>query len=476
MISTIIAALAALSLEEVSTALSPDDAREDLQTLYAGLAEAEADLFAQTPRTVFETRFSELRDRYDAPVPIDQLHADLQAFAALARHAHTRIEGLNPGWTAYQAENGPVFPLEMRIEDGEVIVAASAADDIRPGDRILALNGDTNPLWLERITRHVSAETIDLAYAMIAGGDPYFVWLGLGPHHQFDITVERAGETHDLTVPAVALDAWYERETGDAGFSLTGREARTISDTITYLRPGDFYNIEAETAEAVYDPLALAAYTDWVDDIFLDAIETGATDLILDLRDNGGGDVSWSNPVVAWFADRPFNFASDFRIRVSEQTTASNQARLDTYPPGEGGASATMAELFEQAPIGDIVSFRMPDADPRPGPRFEGRVHVLVNRNSFSNAVTTAALIQDYGFGCICGEPTRDMATTYGAMEHFTLPNSGFRVGYPKAHIIRPNGDEEPHPLTPDVILPVPVLRGSEDVTLNALIAHIDAT
>ena len=106
--------------------------------------------------------------------------------------------------------------------------------------------------------------------------------------------------------------------------------------------------------------------------------------------------------------------------------------------------------------------------------RFEGGVHVLVNRHSYSNAVTTAALIQDYGFGTIYGETTRDMATTFGAMEHFTLPHSGLVVGFPKARIIRPNGEVVPHPLTPDVMLPAPAIRGERDVRLDLLVERIE--
>lgn len=89
--------------------------------------------------------------------------------------------------------------------------------------------------------------------------------------------------------------------------------------------------------------------------------------------------------------------------------------------------------------------------------------------------MTTAAIIQDYGFGTVYGEPTRDMATTYGAMEHFTLPHSGFLVGYPKAHIIRPNGNEDANPVVPDVSLPAPAIRGLQDLRLEALVDMINA-
>jgi len=59
-------------------------------------------------------------------------------------------------------------------------------------------------------------------------------------------------------------------------------------------------------------------------------------------------------------------------------------------------------------------------------------------------------------------------------MEHFTLPHSGFRIGYPKALIIRPNGDEHAHPLSPDVRLATPQVGDQGDVVLEAAVAHVE--
>jgi C-terminal processing protease CtpA/Prc len=119
--------------------------------------------------------------------------------------------------------------------------------------------------------------------------------------------------------------------------------------------------------------------------------------------------------------------------------------------------------------------FPIPEVEPRSRPKFEGEVYVLVNRYSFSNAVTTAALIQDYGFGVIMGEQTVDMATTYGAMERFTLPETGIVVAYPKALIVRPSGNDKAHPVSPDVELPSPTIRGATDVMLEAALGHIES-
>ncbi|GAB5453993.1 MAG: hypothetical protein Hens2KO_02220 [Henriciella sp.] len=58
-------------------------------------------------------------------------------------------------------------------------------------------------------------------------------------------------------------------------------------------------------------------------------------------------------------------------------------------------------------------------------------------------------------------------------MEHFTLPYSNFKVGYPKAHIIRPNGETRAHPVSPDVSIAIPLLRGEEDVMLSELVREL---
>jgi C-terminal processing protease CtpA/Prc len=106
-------------------------------------------------------------------------------------------------------------------------------------------------------------------------------------------------------------------------------------------------------------------------------------------------------------------------------------------------------------------------AAPRPGKRYSGRVFLLINRHSYSNTVTVAALAQDYGFARILGEETADLATTYGAMESFELPRTGITVGFPKALIVRPSGDLAPRGVVPDVAIATPVVESADDPVLQ---------
>ena len=79
----------------------------------------------------------------------------------------------------------------------------------------------------------------------------------------------------------------------------------------------------------------------------------------------------------------------------------------------------------------------------------------MIDRSSYSNAVSLAAIVKDYGFGSIIGEASVDFATTYASMETFSLTNSNIEVGFPKAHIIRPSGDNKAGPVFPDFSLKI---------------------
>ena len=117
----------------------------------------------------------------------------------------------------------------------------------------------------------------------------------------------------------------------------------------------------------------------------------------------------------------------------------------------------------------------MAHAQPRAGRRFTGRVWLLIDRQSYSNTVSVAALVQDYGFGKVLGEPTSDMASTYGAMERFTLANTELSVGFPKARIVRPNGDRRSRGVTPDIPIRSPIVQTPADEMLASTIAAVKA-
>ena len=460
--------------EDWSHLVAADDARADLRALYSGLESAHFDLFVNRSREDYDALFEQTLATFNQPLSRLELWRSLQAFTAFGNVAHAKIDFPTDAYGEYRAQGGKAFPIYLKIDDGRAYISEnySASEAVSEGDEILAINDEPIRAWLDRTASYISADIPYIAHSLLESGFPMYLWLVTGERETFELRLRKSNSLiMSAQVAALSYDDLLARiEVAPDRFTLdyTSREARMLDGSVGYLRPGPFYNVE--NPEKLWDNSAMIEF---VDAAFESFIASKASTLVLDLRNNPGGDNSFSDPIIAWVADEPFSFASSFLVRSSNEAAASNQARLDAGPDATGSVSAMYAEAFSSAPRGQTFKFEIPIAQPRKGDQFGGSVYVLVNRNSYSNAVNTAAIFQDYGWGTIVGEPTADFATTYGAMESFTLPHTGFKVSFPKAHIIRPSGDTQPGGVQPDIFISSPIVATASDTVLERLLEII---
>ncbi len=449
--------------------------REDFDALYTGLQAAHYDLYVRRPKAEYDALHRRMRAELDAPLTTAEARVRFQRFAAFGRVAHARVELPTDAWETYRGQGGKAFPLFLRFVDGRAYVQddISGSDAVDVGDELLTVTGLPVQDWLAPVRALVSADNDYLNDTQLEARLALLVWLAHGEHAAFDVAVRKPdGRRIDATVAArsraeysAAVAARPQR------FELdwNAREARMLGDGVAYLRPGPFYDNRPE-ATTPWDPTAFKTF---IDGAFADAIEHDARSLLIDLRDNPGGDNSFSDHLLAWFADKPFRFTNGFDIRISEQTTASNRKRLDSIGGKDDSMSAKLAAAYAGKAPGSRVDVPMPWVAPRAQGRFAGKVYLLVNRHSYSNTVSVASIGQDYGFGTVLGEETADLASTYGAMETFALPNTGIEVGYPKARILRPNGDARPRGVIPDIAIATPLPSGGEDAVLEQALERI---
>ena len=454
--------------------LSPKAVRADFDTLYRTLAAAHYDLYARRSRTEYDALHARMRRKFDTPLALDEVERRFQRFTAYGNVAHARIDSVARGWEAHRAAGGLAFPLFLRVADKHVYVEKDYAGEtgIAVGDEVVSVDGTPALRWLDAMRSHLSADNDYLAWAQLETRLPMYVWLQRGAVDAFDVVVRKPdGARLALRVAAknrAAFQAAEARQPARFALDWDTRASRMLDRDIAYLRPGPFYDNRPEAT----DPWSNREFVAFIDGAFKRFIDTGADDLVIDLRDNPGGDNSFSDAMIAWFATKAFRFTDAFEIKVSDATTASNAKRLNG---AADSISAKLAAAYRKAKPGEHVRFEIPITAPRDGQRFAGRVHLLVNRHSYSNTVNVAALVQDYGFGRVLGEETADLASTLGAMETFTLPRTGIVVGYPKARILRPSGDARPRGVVPDVAIPTPVGATERDVVLERALDSIRA-
>ena len=467
----------ALGPEETSChdCLSVDQAQKDLRFLFDTLKQEHVDLFARRSRADYENHIDHLVGSITAPVPKSEFNIILQDAMAYGRIAHAKTEAIFDNVFAHIGQGGKIIPLSITYRGGALVTDnwADESDALPPGSQILSLGGMSVADFEQRLRKMISADTDRLFRAQIELGMPAYVYLVFGPVDSLAVTYmdgERKTVTH--TVAAIALNEMYalqdERALPRPERDPNARIYRSLGEDIAYLQPGPFFANEDEKQEEE-DSYAIAAFKNFVEKAFAEIAESGAQDLIIDMRFNPGGDLSFSDLIVARLVDAPFRFASRYDVRAGSNTKKKWADRSADTETLLGRLTAAIAS----AEAGERVTIDLPETQPITSHAFKGNVWVLIDKHSYSNAAVVAALMQDLDIATIMGEETADLPTTYGAVEHFTLPNSGASITYPKAYMIRPSGSEEVRGVVPDIAFATNPIGSERDIVLDSAVETI---
>lgn len=453
---------------------SAQAASEDLEVLYQRLQQEHVDLFARRDRSEYDAHIARLLGRIDGPVPRPELHLMLHEAMAFGNIGHAKTEiALNDVFT-HVGNGGKIIPLSVVYRGHRMITDnwADRSDALPPGSRITSIGAMPVEQFEAHVRKQISADTLRLLRAQMELGLPAYLYLVFGPVDALNVEyIDPDGTARSHEIGAVQFGDMYavqgERPVPQADRKAADRVYRDLGDDVFYLQPGHFSASEEERGENG-EAYTIEPFRAFVAEAFEALAESGAQDLIIDLRDNGGGDASFSDLIIARLTNAAFRHSSRYEVRAGPNTKAAWAGR--TFD--ENSLSGRIAAGLASVEAGERVTIELPEVQPLSDHAFRGRVWVLVNRHSYSNAAVVAALMQDLGIAKIMGEETADVPTTYGAVESFTLPNSGATIIYPKAYMVRLSGSEEARGVVPDfVIAPNPVGQ-SRDAMLETTVAQ----
>jgi carboxyl-terminal processing protease len=290
----------------------------------------------------------------------------LESFYALLRDGHTGV---------YPPEklNISPMPFRTRFVDGHLLVVGTRRTDfdlqgLHPGDEILTINGEPAIAWAQRhVQPFVSASTQQDLDNRTFGNDLFRAPEGTS----FNITTSTPSGTHasrTFTVPrwVASVHPLFE--------------LRVLPGNIVYIALNGF---DDDTAAKEWDK-------HWLE-------ISSATSLIIDLRENGGGDESVGDHILATLIDR-----------TAPGELSRSTRWIATY------RAWRKAETPLRFPVGSV--------EPDPAHHFSGPTILLISPRTFSAGEDMAVVFTQAHRGKIIGEPT---GGSTGQPLMFKLPGGG---------------------------------------------------
>ena len=427
---------------------SVEAVREDLAFLYETLQISSYDLFLNTTKTDYDNAFEQVMNSITGPMTYLEINRLFQPFVVLAGFSHCTLDFPSEVYRQFYQNGGRWIPFEISFRGRMVLLSANWSDNeqIEAGDEILAVNGIDIHQLLEKIYIYKQGETEYAKQASLETGS--FMdnwWYVFGEFSSGIVRIKKPdGEQIKAEVEGLTLEQYRERTqtVQSPSFMKSGRTFEFIGD-VAYLRPGIFLNAESRDI-STQEAFSSDEFLDFIESAFVEIARKKPQHLILDLRGNNGGDNSFSDPMIAYFADKPFRIASKFSVRTSQITKSF---WMDVNIPEH----AEMKQKIMTLKDGTRFDIELNPTQPRTDDlAFRGELTTLVDRFSFSNAAVVAAIVQDFEFGILVGEETSYTPSSCAAVHTFKLPNTKMGVVFPKACSIRPSGDARLRGVIPD--------------------------
>jgi len=196
----------------------------------------------------------------------------------------------------------------------------------------------------------------------------------------------------------------------------------------------------------------LDRFKNFLKETFARIQKEGITDLIIDLRENGGGFSELLDPLLGYITNKPVVGGLHFEIKVSKQIKDYYRSTLRWYVkwlPIQY-VHPTWRKIWS-ADEGDMVSIERQPKKPENNPsRFDGQIYLLIGPKTYSTAQGFAAAVQDYKLGTLIGEETGGTACSFGEWYPFDLPNTRLWVFVSTKRIPRPSGICDGQGVVPD--------------------------
>ncbi|MCH4886227.1 hypothetical protein EZV73_01540 [Acidaminobacter sp. JC074] len=415
--------------------MTKDEIIKDIQCLINTIEAVHPNPYYNSDEKRIKEMFSQAyEDVYDDMTELDVFKV-IGPLVTSLNDGHTSVF---PGqvYDKYIGSGKSFMPLDVHMVDGELVIKhVLSKSNLNQGDQVLSINGASASELTRVMMDYISSEDKTLKHELVSVYFRAFLWMLFKMEKDFDITYKRDHEvykTHlkgiDYNQLVTALDD-LSPNTGQVSFEITDNMGLMTFESFT-----DFDQSE-----------------DLVHGYFDELIKRDIKHLIIDLRNNSGGDSRYGEALLKRLYDKPFRQFSKVNIKVSDQVKdyyKNNDFIRDYYKSYD----ENILTQVENAKVGTMISVAGKYIEPHSA-RYLGQVYLLTSGKTYSSASSFVSAFHDYELGQIIGQSPAGYSNSYGDIYMFTLEHSGLEVCVSHKYHIRPNGDEELNKIIPHIYM-----------------------
>jgi hypothetical protein len=326
------------------------------------------------------------------------------------------------------------FPYPVTLIEGNLVINSTSMD-LEPGTRIESIN--KVPVD-EILASMLMYNTVDGTHRetqryMAASNFSLEYFTRFGTHAEFELKVtDTTGKRKTVFADPVSLDELndeqqnlYYFDATDVTYSLRVKEEENYA--LFRLTRFDF---DSHNQEQSFEAFLENSFD-------LLSLRKDIRNLIIDLRENRGGDLYYCFLLYSYLCDKPF---SEYKSVFTRIRTIPFKEALSTFETMDfGGINDRLRNEFI---VTDKHGYLTPDSmikkwEPHEK-RFKGNVYIITNANTASAASYFTSLVRNSGRGRVVGIETCGSEHSINGLSslRYRLPATGIGIEFPYAKLV----------------------------------------
>jgi uncharacterized small protein (DUF1192 family) len=418
-----------------------EELKQDIAALRAKYERHNPNLYLYNSKAALDKYFDSLSSGITAPMTDMEFYRYLGPITSRIKDAHTSVfpNDVSEYWYGDQKY---FIPLLITCNTGKIITDLCASPDrtIPDGSEIISINGNSSEEILERLRPYAPRDGYNTTRVswMINNFFSYYYCYCIEASDSFKVVYRpNGGYAMSHTISATTVDSiWYNAYKYYPNRYITGRRDSTITlrfredSSIAIMRLRSF----SKTGRKNQDE----SFRKTITHCFNQINNAKVKNLIIDVRDNAGGDPDYARFVISHLINMEFIYIQEFRsVEKLRWNDEENRLHSRWYP---------------YCGIGTF---------PPEKNCYKGKLYVLMDGGSTSTAGDFVACLDYYNRATFIGEESGANRVVSGGNvfgKDFELPNTRLRVRLSTIQAVNKTDiTNDGHGVIPDyVVVPTP--------------------
>ncbi len=404
----------------IQAKIEPAKLREDIDAYYFGALERHPNLEKYANNDELVKKVAELKAKVDKPMTRAEFYKIVGQLTHKFNDGHSMLLWPYQEFNQITQSASKPFPFAIAINsEREVFFKKSynhqGKEAIPSGTKLIAINGIPVNELFNTMQQYTGGESSYLRNQFAAGRIGIYLWAVYGFIGDFNLVVESKGETSNVEVRN--SDNWEPVNADDT--SKQDFYYKKLESDIGYLYVGSF-DVDPDWFE------------EFADNTFAQIQKDGIAALIVDVRDNTGGNTDTATYLSRYLANDKFRMISSIKEKINADNSGIFNYRGDP---------------------GDIVEEQWDDwLEPISDNSFSGEAYVLISPITYSSGIVFASTMKDHKFATLIGQETGGNANQTAQGNLFNLPHSKLRAYITTRMLVRPSGSLAPGGVKPHYV------------------------